>query len=976
MSASERMMTDTLGGPARSACPSGEHVQSPLPQSFLETELGFYRSYHWCLNAFPTVKEVRDHLRRELSNLEEVREKWQRDEVITNLFILSCALANAVDDYMAPECYDFSKATALIPPLQPVVRRVEWLLAVGHRQRRVWLRALRIWREAWGFAVDSFLMASLALARPDPAALAGACASLAALLDKELPAGLLATRIRVPAAFRTQDLTHHDILDLADRFAAAFPDRERPLLVAGLRTAGSYFAPLVRASLAVRGYRVLEAIALRPKAIAPWEQAVLARCAKQAGLAVVVDEPADTGSTLARMVHALRRAGVPRGDIVALLPVHPTRRDWNSGYESLPLSGTRVLTLEPEHWHKEKLLEEASVERRLQTYFRARGYAGATLVASANADHFNRELERQSEEKFHTRLKRVYEVSLLGRDGSSETRYVLAKSVGWGWLGYHAFLAAEALAEFVPPVLGLRDGILYTEWLPQTNWSTLPQDREGLLRRAASYVAARVRSLRLDRDPGPQLDRRHQKGAELLAGALSGAYGWKPAAALKRARLRHELLRQACPVPTLIDGKMRLQEWIQSPAAFLKTDFEHHGLGKTELNVVDPAYDLAETILHLGLSPAEEQSLLETYREASGDHDVGERLFMNKLLAGTAAVKAALANLKDPRLSERHEEFNRSYINALDFLTTHTARFCAGLCERPETVVWHSPLVVMDIDGVLDKQIFGFPSTTAAGIRALSLLHAHGFALALNTARTLAEVQEYCRTYGCAGGVAEYGSVVWDAVERRTRVLVSPESRAELQRVATALRSMPGVFLNERYEYSLRAFAYEGGRTVPLPTGFVQGVLARCNVKRITVHQTYLDTTILACEVDKGKGLQAMLELVGRAELETIAIGDSEPDLAMFCVAGRSFAPAHIGGRSVARLLGCRIANRSYQPGLLGAVRSIIHPNGGRCARCRPHESPAARGLLWDLLNTADRRPMSSLLRAMADPIALEAFLP
>jgi len=68
-----------------------------------------------------------------------------------------------------------------------------------------------------------------------------------------------------------------------------------------------------------------------------------------------------------------------------------------------------------------------------------------------------------------------------------ETRYVLAKSVGWGWLGYHAFLAAEALAEFVPPVLGLRQGILYTEWLPQRAGLALG-DRAALVRRAASYA--------------------------------------------------------------------------------------------------------------------------------------------------------------------------------------------------------------------------------------------------------------------------------------------------------------------------------------------------------------------------------------------------------------------------------------------------------------------------------------------------------
>jgi hypothetical protein len=156
----------------------------------------------------------------------------------------------------------------------------------------------------------------------------------------------------------------------------------------------------------------------------------------------------------------------------------------------------------------------------------------------------------------------------------------------------------------------------------------------------------------------------------------------------------------------------------------------------------------------------------------------------------------------------------------------------------------------------------------------------------------------------------------------------------------------------------------------------VQGVLAQCNSERIVFHQTYRDTTILAREVDKGKGLQALLQLAGHEELETIAIGDSEPDFAMFCVAGRSFAPSHIAGKSVARILGCRIADRSYQSGLLAAVRSIVHPDGGDCARCKLRQTPAASGVMWELLKAADRRPLGSLLRAMVDPMSLEAFLP
>jgi len=44
-------------------------------------------------------------------------------------------------------------------------------------------------------------------------------------------------------------------------------------------------------------------------------------------------------------------------------------------------------------------------------------------------------------------------------------------------------------------------------------------------------------------------------------------------------------------------------EWTVGTFGLLKTGYDDHGLGKTELNVIDPAYDLAETILSLALSP-------------------------------------------------------------------------------------------------------------------------------------------------------------------------------------------------------------------------------------------------------------------------------------------------------------------------------------------------------------------------------------
>src|SRR3989442_13509299 len=157
-----------------------------------------------------------------------------------------------------------------------------------------------------------------------------------------------------------------------------------------------------------------------------------------------------------------------------------------------------------------RLLEPATVERLLDQYFKARKYSSVRVVTSARAEELNAQLQRRSEEKFHTRLKRIYELRLQNGVGSTETRYVLAKSVGWGWLGYHAFVAGAHLSEFVPPLLGLRNGILYTEWLPQNGREGAERDRDQVVSSAASYVAAPVRSLCLGGDPAPDPGRPNQ----------------------------------------------------------------------------------------------------------------------------------------------------------------------------------------------------------------------------------------------------------------------------------------------------------------------------------------------------------------------------------------------------------------------------------------------------------------------------------
>ena len=140
--------------------------------------------------------------------------------------------------------------------------------------------------------------------------------------------------------------------------------------------------------------------------------------------------------------------------------------------------------------------------------------------------------------------------------------------------------------------------------------------------------------------------------------------------------------------------------------------------------------------------------------------------------------------------------------------------------------------------------------------------------------------------------------------------------------------------------------------------------------------RTSLDNAILANEVDKGAGMLAMLEFVGLPGIHVLAIGDSEPDLAMFRVAHRSFSPGHIGCRQEARALGCWISGRPLVAGLLEIAQVIVHPDGAVCDRCRmvAEAWPRNGGLFIELLEAADQKPLQTLVRDVWELSALEMF--
>jgi hydroxymethylpyrimidine pyrophosphatase-like HAD family hydrolase len=967
---------------------AGTHAD-PLPK-LLGTELTFYGRYDWCLDPHQTVQQVLAHLDREIGALRDATEPWQFREIVANVYLLACALLNTFEESV--------RGPALRLPRQLEARRIGRYAARAaeyvqrsHRGRRQRAQILN-WTEQLQRGLREFLSASLCGRAEGRDEIVRSVAGLATALAQPLTAGIGSCTIGVPSLFRRLDLTPNDILALGRRFIAQCPDRSWPLLLLGLRSSGSYIAPLLSAFLDAAGYATVAAMTIQPeKGPDRRERRQLARHAQAGFMALILDDSPHTGGTAVRALAAARRAGFPQERLRALLPVHP------ANISALgPLNDAFVIALPPEAWHKRRLLAQEAVERRLTEYFAARGFSSVRVVASRSADEINAWLEQQSSGYRGSRLKRVHAVMLRAEQGEAELRYVLVKSVGWGWLGYHAFLAGHRLSGHVPPLLGLRDGLLYAEWQPHAAVlrDGVP-DRDRWIEAAASYVAERVGALGLQRSPAGQKHlKSHENGLKLVAKALSKSNGRFVTDLLARPAFEQALARLPCPLPTWIDGRMQRAEWITGPHNVLKADFEHHGMGKAEVNTVDPAFDLADTILSLRLRPEEEAALLRHYTERSGDADVASRLFMNKLLAGLWTMQSAQEYLfGKAQAAAVQAEHHERWLSAWDFLTVHAARFCGQHCAPPSAPDFCTPLVVLDVDGVIDRRTFGFPCTTAAGIAALSALHRDGRSVVLNTARSGEEVREYCRAYSLAGGIAEHGTWLWNALSGEARVLIDDEALRQLDALRTYLRRLPGVFLDHRYKFSIRTFTYlpkpeslsgsllqsfnAGTASSPLPPLLIQHGISELDLDQLTFHNTTIDTTVLAKAHDKGTGLAAFRDWVLSPNADTIAVGDSASDLPMFREATRCFAPAHIDCASRARLLGCRIARLSYQRGLLEIVHALGAPGQDRGRR--PATGMPAAGA-WDdvflrALFVADELPLRHLACALVSPDAWRVFL-
>src|SRR5437868_8822326 len=115
---------------------SARAAERPLAAQTLPAENDFDNQYPWCLNCFPTVRELTRHLVDELNRVDRTPRDWRRSEVITNIFLLSCTITDTIDDFLAGNNYDFSRIGKTAPFANLAVKGIDKFFDLAGRLRR------------------------------------------------------------------------------------------------------------------------------------------------------------------------------------------------------------------------------------------------------------------------------------------------------------------------------------------------------------------------------------------------------------------------------------------------------------------------------------------------------------------------------------------------------------------------------------------------------------------------------------------------------------------------------------------------------------------------------------------------------------------------------------------------------------------------------------------------------------------------
>jgi hypothetical protein len=916
-------------------------------------------------------------------------------------FLLGAGLHQLIEDYFHPEAFLRQRAERLRSSAPLPVRalaRVSGTVAVGASDARsmrpsAWAAARS--EKALGRLVEELALAAV---DRDPRALENARSRWAALRPSvgRYPERLLTSVVRLPDPFYRFDQSLADCRVLVERFAERWPDRRRPILVLGIRTSGSYLAPLYRALLLDSGYRQVERLSVRPRQ--HWRRREAARVrtvSARDGLILVTDDPPATGNAVARVAQDVEQHGAPREAVVVVLPLFGPEsslpeairpfasvvlpwREWSIHEQLAPKSVEQTLS---------KLLVGRELVRSQGREFRVTGVqdverldGGGTSEAASGRRH----------------ISARYRALLVAETGETAEQHVVATGLGPAYFCNRVCGLATVLDGFVEAPLGIDRGLLYEREIGPEARVQSPSSR-GLEDWFVSYVVHRRNALELETDPSlrtPDDQMVWRMAADALGDALGG-----PFRALAYP-VTHVASRRLLAVarPSVTDGNLALSAWSvspESPDRPLKTDW--HG----RLSCYDAAFDLASAaasgdVEELVLASSDDhepplgERMLATYRRRTGEAIDPERWLLYQVVENSQRLSylrrrlllreedgAAVARPPD----EGRRTAMRRWLATRRALALEYQRYISGVFFSDLEPSGDGPLCAFDVDWVLEPKWLEFPAIAPAGALSLRALVRHGYRPVVVTARPLGEVRDRCRMYRLTGGVAEFGSVLYDHRSHRVLPQLEASEAADVARLREELEKLPGVYLDHAHEHSVRAVRVTASGLVRgLEEDTIRAALDAGDLEsRMRVFRGGAQTDFVAASVHKGTGLRALATALEAAQGEehpiAFAMGDDWPDAAMFDLARARFAPANVTDelrKELHRWPGLTVTRDPYGSGVLQAVTAFLGHNPRRCDVCAPPRLSKRQKLLVTALGGLDG-PRRRRIRQVAALAALLA---
>lgn len=868
-------------------------------------------------------------------------------------FLMAAGLTQICDDYLHRGIDTFDKVAAHSRRVKGAPRVLYLLraLTLGVRGLRPSERAVARWSAEMGVVVDGLAATLLAGDQTGAPDLDQALKNQLAV-TRSLPTKVLRSVVRFPHCFLSFDQRPADCEHLARLLSMQWASRDRPVLVVGLRSAGSWLGPLCAVSLRSLGFRDVRELTLRPgQAWLRHERSTLAAAQRAGAIAVVVDEPPRSGLQLAQAAGQLEDFGFGRSSIVvaALLfgPVEAL---------SGPIAAYQSVFVPWSDWAVHRHMAPDAVQTTLADLL-----CGRSVDIPARREPF--EIASVVEvtgpegqaQTWHKRghLLQVFRVVVSNDDGSVEELRVCVEGVGLGYLGRAAAAIASRLPAYLPAVYGLRGGLLYRAWLDgDRQLSRLDAASDsGVASMIAQYVAARGHELGSVEEMSMRLD---DRGAvwELVSVLLADAFGGAKQFVRPLVRRAAKYLLRT-DKPSVVDGSMTFDHWFRGDEGedasprLVKVDFSQRAFSNQDAYTYDPIFDLASIAADARQDdPAADvlrESLVREYEALSGERVQTARWLLYQLVHYDTRLLGLVSSLSGPNAHQPDGAYIRRVLELDRFSSRACQEYFHAVYFEDLAVPTSGPLCAIDIDWVLETRWRSFPAMSPSSALAVRALSRHGYRPVLATGRSLGELRERCGAYRLAGGVAEYGGVIYDHIADSVTALLSESELAEMEELRAKVGAAPGVHVDPSYESSIRAHAVRGRRVTGLPRETIGEVLEELDlVGKVRVVEAASQTDFVSARIDKAVGLRALSSALdpdaGSSNLLKLAIGDTVEDLPMLRLAQHGVAPANAEAalRKAAESSRIRISRRNCQSAVLESVTQLLGHKPQSCPTCRP----------------------------------------